>query len=147
MTIMAKKGEKIILHGRGVVGGKAEGNALVLKESLSFWSGLNPQTSTLGRDQVDPKLVGKNVKGNILIYPFGKGSTAGGSVFYRCFITGNAPLAVINRRLDTVVANAVIATNTPTVIELNQDPCQVIETGDYVKVDADKGIVEVTKKI
>ena len=143
---MAEKGEKLILHGRGVVGGKAEGYALVLKESLSFWSGLNPRTGTLGRDQVDPELVGKNVKGKILIYPFGKGSTAGGSVFYRCFMAGNAPLAVINRRLDTVVANAIIATNTPTVIELDQDPCQVIETGYYVKVDADKGIVEVIKR-
>jgi hypothetical protein len=32
------------------------------------------------------------------------------------------------------------------VDRLDQDPVKVIETGDWVKVDAAKGIVEVTKK-
>ena len=30
--------------------------------------------------------------------------------------------------------------------ELDQDPLAVIETGDWVKVDADRGVVEVTKR-
>ena len=30
--------------------------------------------------------------------------------------------------------------------DLDQDPLQVIETGDWVKVDADNGIVEITKR-
>ena len=143
---MVNKREKIVLHGRGIVGGEVEGKAMVMKKSFSFWSGLNPMAGTLGRGQVDPELVGKSVKGKILVYPFGKGSTAGGSVLYRCCMNGYAPLAIINDRLDTVVANGVIAANVPTVVELDQNPIQVIETGDLVRVNADKGIVEVTKK-
>ena len=40
---------------------------------------------------------------------------------------------------------AVVA-HTPAVTDFDQDPLKVIETGDWVKVDADNGIVEVTKK-
>jgi predicted aconitase with swiveling domain len=145
VNIMTEKGKKIVLNGRGVVGGVAEGNAIVLKKSLSFWSGLNPQTGTLGRGQVSPELVGESVKGKVLVYPFGKGSTAGGAILFWNCMNGFAPAAIINNRLDTVVANGVISSKVPTVIELDQDPCQIIKTGDFVKVDADKGIVEVTR--
>jgi uncharacterized protein len=36
--------------------------------------------------------------------------------------------------------------HTPAVTDLDQDPLQVIETGDWVKVDADRGVVEIMKK-
>ncbi|UCE38696.1 MAG: DUF126 domain-containing protein [Thermoplasmata archaeon] len=144
---MTKKVEKIVLHGRGVVDGDVTGRALVMKKSLSFWSGLNPLTGTLRRGQVEPENVGRSVKGKILVYPFGKGSTAGGGILYFACMNGFAPLAVINIKLDTVVANGVIATNTPTVIELDKDPIKIIKTGDLVRVDATNGIVEVFKEI
>ena len=34
----------------------------------------------------------------------------------------------------------------PAVTDLDKDPVEVIETGDWVRVDGDNGIVEVTKK-
>jgi len=34
----------------------------------------------------------------------------------------------------------------PAVTELDQDPLNVIETGDWVKVDGDRGVVEIVKK-
>jgi len=34
----------------------------------------------------------------------------------------------------------------PTVTDLDQDPTEIIATGDWVKVDADKGLVEVIKR-
>lgn len=34
----------------------------------------------------------------------------------------------------------------PAVAELDRDPAEIIASGDWVKVDGDKGIVEVTKK-
>jgi hypothetical protein len=36
--------------------------------------------------------------------------------------------------------------HTPSVTELDQDPLGVIETGDWVRVDGDRGVVEVTKR-
>jgi hypothetical protein len=34
----------------------------------------------------------------------------------------------------------------PAITALDQDPLSVIETGDWVRVDADRGVVEVTKR-
>jgi K+/H+ antiporter YhaU regulatory subunit KhtT len=34
----------------------------------------------------------------------------------------------------------------PTITDFDQDPTEVIETGDHVIVNGDKGIVEVIKK-
>jgi predicted aconitase with swiveling domain len=44
------------------------------------------------------------------------------------------------------VALGAVVTHAPAMTELDQDPLTVIETGDWVKVDADNGIVEVIKK-
>ena len=42
--------------------------------------------------------------------------------------------------------NVAVVTRVPAVTELDQDPLSVIETGDWVKVDGDRGVVEITKK-
>jgi predicted aconitase with swiveling domain len=44
------------------------------------------------------------------------------------------------------VALGAVVTRVPAMTDFDQNPLDVIETGDWVKVDADKGIVEVTKK-
>jgi hypothetical protein len=48
--------------------------------------------------------------------------------------------------MTTKVALGAVVTHAPAVTDLDQDPFEVIETGDWVKVDADNGIVEVIKK-
>ena len=37
----------IVLHGRGIVGGCAEGEALVTRETISGWGGIDPMTGTV----------------------------------------------------------------------------------------------------
>jgi predicted aconitase with swiveling domain len=44
------------------------------------------------------------------------------------------------------VALGAVVVRAPAVTDLDQDPLDVIEDGDWVKVDADNGIVEVTKR-
>jgi predicted aconitase with swiveling domain len=53
---------------------------------------------------------------------------------------------MINIKTHPVFAYASIVLDIPTVDGLDKDPLKIIETGDWVKVDAKKGIVEVTKK-
>jgi predicted aconitase with swiveling domain len=48
--------------------------------------------------------------------------------------------------MTTKVALGSIMIHSPAMTDLDQDPLKVIATGDWVKVDADKGMVEVTKK-
>jgi predicted aconitase with swiveling domain len=53
---------------------------------------------------------------------------------------------MIFTEMTTKVALGAVVTHAPSVTGLDQDPFTVIETGDWVKVDADRGLVEVTKK-
>jgi uncharacterized protein len=48
--------------------------------------------------------------------------------------------------MTTKVALGAVVVRAPAVTDLDQDPLAVIEDGDWVKVDADNGIVEVTKR-
>ena len=53
---------------------------------------------------------------------------------------------MINIKTDTIVAAGAIMSKLPTVDNLPQDVYDSIETGDWVKVDATNGIVEIIKK-
>jgi hypothetical protein len=53
---------------------------------------------------------------------------------------------MIFNQMTTKVALGAVVTRVPAVTELDQDPLSVIETGDWVKVDGDRGVVEVIKK-
>jgi hypothetical protein len=55
------------------------------------------------------------------------------------------PKAIINLKTETIIAVGAIMGRVPVVDSLNRDPFKVITDGDYVKVDANKGIVEVIK--
>ncbi len=48
--------------------------------------------------------------------------------------------------MTTKIALGAVVMHCPSVTELDQDPLAVIETGDWVRVDGDRGTVEVTKR-
>jgi len=135
---------RIKLQGRGITKGKAEGEAVVTKEPLSFWGGLDRDTGQI----VDRnhELAGVNVKGKILVFPHGKGSTGGSRTLYASAKKGTAPAAIINVKAESIIATGAIVAGIPLVDRLDKDPITTIESGDYVWVDADTGIVLVEKK-
>jgi len=53
---------------------------------------------------------------------------------------------MIFNQMTTKMALGAVVTHAPAITDLDLDPLQVISSGDWVKVDADNGIVEVTKK-
>jgi predicted aconitase with swiveling domain len=141
---MGKMIQKIVLKGKTVSKGKAEGEAIVTKMPISITGGLNPYNGKIV--EKGHELEGQSVAGKILVFPHGKGSTTGPWQFYVAYKRGNAPKAIINVKAEAVVAVSAIITGTPMVHMLDKNPLEVIETGDYVAVDAYNGIVEVTKK-
>ena len=136
--------KKIILHGRKVVGGCAEGEALVTRQTISGWGGVNPMDGTVIERRHE--LRGQSFKGKILVFPGAKGSSAWSITFHSARLAGSAPKAMIFNQMTTKMALGAVVTRAPAVTDLDQDPLQVIESGDWVKVDADHGIVEVTRK-
>lgn len=134
---------KITLKGRKVVGGVAEGEAMVTSETISGWGGIDPMTGTI--IETRHELCGQSFKDKVLVFKGAKGSSGWSAAFHMTRLSGCAPKAVIFVEMTTKAALGVVVMRTPTVTELDQNPLEVIANGDWVKVDGDNGIVEVTK--
>ena len=57
----------LTLHGRKVVGGVAEGEALVTHDTISGWGGVNPMTGTI--IETRHELHGQSFKDKVLVFP------------------------------------------------------------------------------
>jgi predicted aconitase with swiveling domain len=134
----------IVLRGRKVVGGCAEGEALVTHETISGWGGIDPMTGTI--IETHHELRGVSFKDKVLVFPGAKGSSGWSNAFHMTRLTNSAPKAMVFNIMNTKIALGAVVTRAPSVTELDQDPLSVIETGDWVKVDGDRGLVEVTKR-
>ena len=136
--------ETIVLRGRKVVGGCAEGEALVTRETISGWGGIDPMTGTV--IETHHELRGVSFKDKVLVFPGAKGSSGWSNAFHMTRLTNSAPKAMVFNIINTKIALGAVVTRAPAVTDLDQDPLTVIETGDWVKVDGDRGVVEVTKR-
>ena len=126
------------MKGRTINPGKAEGEAIVSHEPIGFYGGIDPKTGIV--IEKGHELEGQNVKGKVLVFPCGKGSTVGSYVVYGLNANGVGPVAIVNEETETIVATGVILADIPCVdgIDINQ-----IKTGDRLVVDAENGIVEI----
>lgn len=131
----------LILKGRRVSGGVTEGEALVSKQPIGFYGCLDPDTGTV--IEKGHELEGQKVTGRVLVFPRGKGSTAAPYVLYSAVKRGNGPAAIINIEADAIVAVGAVMSRIPLVDKLEQDPLKIINSGDWVRVDADEGMVEI----
>lgn len=135
---------KVTLRGRKVVGGLTEGEALVTKNTISGWGGIDPMTGVITERRHE--LRGESFKDKILVLPGAKGSSGGSGAFHGCRLAGVAPRAFLFNEMTTKMALVAVVTKAPAMTGFDKDPLEVIKTGDWVKVDADNGIVEVTPK-
>ena len=120
----------MILKGRVICEGKAEGEALVTSQPISFFGGVNPKTGIVV--EKGHELEGKCVKDKILVFPTGKGSTVGSYVIYQLKKNGVAPKAIINQECETIVAVGSIISNIPCVDRID---ISKIRTGNRVRVN------------
>jgi predicted aconitase with swiveling domain len=135
--------EKVILTGRKVVGGIAEGEALVTRQTISTWGGVNAVKGIITERRHE--LRNKSFAGKVLVFPSAKGSSGWSTVSQVIRLAGKAPKAMVIREVNSLTAIGTVIMRVPAVTDLDQDPLEVITTGDWVKVDGDKGIVEITK--
>jgi predicted aconitase with swiveling domain len=140
---MNEQAKKIVIKGRKVIGGKAEGEALVSKMPLMGWGNVDPQKGyTVERNH---PLYEIPFKDKVLVFTTPRGS--GGFIAYgRTRAYGTNPVAFLFREGNNLTVFAAMAANVPTVTDFDQDPTEVIETGDYVIVNGDEGIVEIIKR-
>jgi len=127
----------MMLEGRRVMKGKATGEAMVSSGDISFYGGVDPESGKVV--EKGHPLEGKSVSGKILVFPTGKGSTVGSYVLYDMKKRGTAPLAIVNKEIETIVATGAIISEIPCVdkVDISQ-----IKDGSQLEVDADAGTVK-----
>lgn len=133
----------MILKGKTVKKGKVEGEAIVSQLPFSFLGDLDVNTGKVvpaGHD-----LEGQSIAGKIFVFATGKGSTVGPNVAYMAKQLGNMPRGMICVEVEPVMAMVAIMNDIPMVHRLDKNPLEVIQTGDYIKMDASEGTVEVVK--
>jgi len=132
------------LSGRPVIAGSAEGVALVSKQPISLWGGLDPQTGEIIDRRHDRS--GEVVTGRIFVFPHGKGSSTASGILHESIRAGTAPAAIINLRtspilaLGAIVADELYGRSLPIVV-LPDEAFHSIADGDRVAIEPDGTVI------
>jgi len=129
----------IVLRGRGVVGGTVEAPALVTRDAISGFGGIDVATGTI----IEPRheLYGVCFTGKVLVFPGAKGSSGWSGFFQSTRLMGTAPAALVFSVMTTKAALGAIVTRVPAVVGAVPEPVEVLHTDDIVRVDGDAGTV------
>jgi predicted aconitase with swiveling domain len=126
------------LQGRKIYKGIAEAEALVTKDGISFYGGVDPETGKIV--EVGHELEGQSITGKILVFPSGKGSTVGSYTMYQMMKKKTAPAAIVNNQIDTIIAVGCIISEIPCVDKIN---ISNIKTGQKLIINGSQGTVEI----
>lgn len=128
------------VKGRIISRGVAEGEVLLSKDPISFLGGVDAKTGIVV--EKDHAIEGKNVKGKVLVFPRGKGSTVGSYVILQLKKNRVAPAAIINLEAETIIAVGAIISRIPMLDKLERDPFSFLKNKMKVKVDAERGFID-----
>ena len=138
--------EKIVLKGRPAFRGYADGEAMVCPNSIQGWAGVNSRNGVIIESGHIHE--GETYNNKILVVPTSKGSCGWSSQFQGPLDNaGIKPAGWVVSYADSKVGVAAVIVGAPMVADFQDvNIFDVIEDGDWVTVDGDKGIVTVTKK-
>jgi predicted aconitase with swiveling domain len=95
---------------------------------------------------------GLSLKNKVIVFPKGKSSSSGGVWILETARCGNLPAAIVNVEAEPITGSGCIFSKLmygkkiPLVDRLDGDPCEVIKTGDLVRVNGETGVVEILKR-
>ena len=124
--------------GRKIYKGIAEAEAIVTKDGISFYGGIDPDTGKVV--EVGHELEGQSISGKVLVFPTGKGSTVGSYTMYRMKKNNTAPVAIVNKEIDTIIAVGCIISEIPCVDKIDVSS---LKSGQNLIVNGSEGTVEV----
>ena len=134
----------IVIRGRGALGGVAEGPALISRRTITGWGGVDIRTGIV-KEPGHP-LEGLSLKDGILILEGSRGSNGWSIFFHAAQVAGFGPAALVFPRLDSRTAVTAAVLNVPLVTDLEADPFSLIRVGDHLRVDGNRGLVEVIRE-
>jgi predicted aconitase with swiveling domain len=129
---------------RQAFGPIVEGEALVSEEGFSprydldRWSGLITKPGH--------KLEGSSIVGKVCFFPTAKGGIAAGWAFYDLKWKKIAPKAFVFGVTNPVMVQGAIFAGIPITAGWTPDPRKVLKSGDWVRVDPARKLIEVIGK-
>jgi predicted aconitase with swiveling domain len=93
------------------------------------------------------ELKGQDLTDKIFVFPTGRGSTWGALMAYESLLRGTFCKGMVCTEAEPVIGAVAIMLDVPMVHRLSVNPVDAIQTGDYVRVDATAGVVEIVKRV
>lgn len=133
---------EIIIKGRSIYPGVSEGEALVSPIAMMGWGNFSvEQGYTVERGH---PLYEKPITGKILVLPYVRGS--GGFIMYgHTRFAGTNPIGLLISQSMSISVMTAMILKYPTMTDFDRDPVKIIETGDWLIVNADEGYVKICK--
>lgn len=102
-----------------IVAGKAQGKILKTNTPINFLGTVDKKTGIIHDSKHD--LFNIPMKGSILVFPNGVGSSVGAYTIYSIKSNDSAPAAMICKKVDLTVASGCALANIPLVIASEQE--------------------------
>jgi len=121
-----------------------EGEAVVSAEGFSprydldRWSGLITKPGH--------KLEGTNIRDKVLFFPTAKGGIAAGWAFFDIKHKGIAPKAFVFGVTNPVMVQGAVFAGIPITEGWDPPPGEAVRTGDWVRVDPGRKVIEVLRR-
>ena len=119
-----------------IVKGKVKGKIMKTLNPINFLGAVDKKTGIIHDDKHDK--FQKSIKGVILAFPYGIGSSVGAYTIYSLKKNGSAPLAMICTKADLSVASGCALANIPMVIVSNLE-FDSLNDGSKIELDAEAG--------
>ncbi len=117
-----------------LVRGRAEGRVLKSGDPINFLGAVDKKTGRIEDSGHD--LFSKSVRGAILVFPSGAGSSVGAYTIYSLKSNGAAPAAMVCAKADLTVATGCALTGIP-LLTVSGGEFSSLRTGQMVSLDTD----------
>ena len=126
-----------VLRGPAGIGGIVKGEVLVSTQGFNARYDLDREAGTFSRPE--PDLFGQDFRGRSLVFGGAKGGIATSCAIYDLKRRGMAPLGLVFRRANPVVAQGCTLAELPLLDRLEPDPVTSPSSGEYVRLNPDRG--------
>lgn len=123
---------------KGIPPGWVTGEVVRWDGNVSFLEEVKPERGVLVKDgeEID-------IRGKVMVFEGGSGSTVGSYNLFNLRIHGNAPAAIIMRDADAIITIGCIMADIPLVHRLEDGGMEMLSSGTEVKVNSEKGAVRI----
>lgn len=134
----------VSLQGPPGHGELVEGIAIVSAHGFNARYDMDRERGVFSRPEHD--LYGQSPAGKIFVFTTPKGGIATSWALLDLKTRGLAPLALVCRRLNPVVAQGAVLADIAVVDRLDDDPVTVLRTGDRIRIDPAAGRLDVIER-